>query len=224
MLAFLSSVLALAGAAAAAASTPAGWSPSSNTTLGETFDGIEVTPGVTLSADSEFQEQPLPYLRSKNSHPSADVTTQPDVYALHTCNMSDTRTYMLLMLDLNIPASDVTTANLYSTLVPGLAANTTTRLHWWGGNYTLDSTTSSYVNSSDAIAPYTAPRPRDELYHSYVLYLFEQPEGYVAGEAALNGTYYDGTANARFNFSLTPIIEAVGEPLAANYFVANDGS
>lgn len=48
-----SCVLALVGAAAAATSTPAGWSPSSNSTLGESFEGIVVTPGVTLSADSE---------------------------------------------------------------------------------------------------------------------------------------------------------------------------
>lgn len=44
--------LALVGAAAAA-STPAGWSPSSNNTLGESFEGIVVTPGITLSADSK---------------------------------------------------------------------------------------------------------------------------------------------------------------------------
>lgn len=129
-----------------------------------------------------------------------------------------------MMLDLNIPDSDVTTADEYDTLVPGLVANTTTRLHWWGGNYTLDTTTGTYVNSSDALSAYTAPRPRDELYHSYVLYLFDQPSSYVPSEAALNGTYYDQMTDARFNFSLTPILEAVGSPIAANYFIANDGS
>lgn len=128
------------------------------------------------------------------------------------------------MLDLNIPDSDVTTADEYDTLVPGLVVNTTTRLHWWGGNYTLDTTTGTYVNSSDGLAPYTAPRPRDELYHNYVLYLFNQPSSYVPSEAALNGTYYDQTTDARFNFSLTPILEAVGSPIAANYFIANNGS
>lgn len=44
---------ALVGAAAAT-STPAGWSPSSNNTLGESFEGIVVTPGITLSADSKI--------------------------------------------------------------------------------------------------------------------------------------------------------------------------
>lgn len=134
----------------------------------------------------------------------------------------DAAKYMLIMLDLNIPDSDVTTADEYGTLVPGLAANTTTRLHWWGGNYTLDTTTGTYVNSSDALSPYTAPRPRDELYHNYVLYLFNQPPSYVPSEAALNGTYYEEIGSARFNFSLTPILEAVGSPVAANYFIAND--
>lgn len=131
---------------------------------------------------------------------------------------------MIIMLDLNIPDSDVTTADAYDTLVPGLAVNTTTRLHFWGGNYTLDTASLAYVNSSDALAAYTAPRPRDELFHNYVTYLFKQPASYVPSEEALNGTYYDGTTDARFNFSLTPIIEAVGEPVSANYFIANNAS
>ncbi|KAJ4392949.1 hypothetical protein N0V93_002153 [Gnomoniopsis smithogilvyi] len=199
-----SCVLALVGAVAAA-STPAGWSPSVNKTLGESFEGIVVTPGLRLSADN--------------------VTSQPDVYSIHNCSMDDdAQKYMLIMLDLNIPDSDVTIADEYDTLVPGLVANTTTRLHWWGGNYTLDTTTGAYVNSSDGLAPYTAPRPRDELYHNYVLYLFDQPASYVPSEAALNGTYYDGVSDARFNFSITPIIEAVGLPIAANYIIANNGS
>lgn len=127
---------------------------------------------------------------------------------------------MILMLDHNIPDSDVTTADLYSTLVPGLAANTTTRLHWWGGNYTA-SPTGVFTNSSDALAEYTAPRPRDSTNHTYALYLFEQPEGYDAGEEALNGTYYSQTTSDRFNFTLEGIVEAVGGPVAATWFLSD---
>lgn len=130
-------------------------------------------------------------------------------------------TYMIFMLDLNIPDSDVTTSGYYSTLVPGLAVNTTTRLHWWGGNYTIGKHC-PFVNSSDAIAEYTAPRPRDSTNHTYTLYLFEQTRGYVPPEEALDGTYYSQTAEARFNFTLAPIVKEVGEPLAATYFLSNN--
>lgn len=136
----------------------------------------------------------------------------------------DAQSYMIIMLDLNIPDSDVATAEGYGSLVPGLAVNTTTRLHWWGGNYTLDAAGGAYVNSSDSLAQYTAPRPRDELYHSYIFYLFSQPASYVPPVAALEGEYYDQTSDARMNFSLAPVIDAVGLPLAANYFIANDDS
>lgn len=156
---------------------------------------------------------------------STDVTDQPETYSVHNCSeTNDVQKHMIIMLDLNIPDSDVTTADEYVTLVLGLAVNTTTRLHWWGGNYTLDPASGAYVNSSDALSAYTAPRPRDEVFHNYVTYLFEQPASYVPSETALNGTYYDQTTAARFNFSLTPIIEAVGQPIAANYFIANNGS
>jgi hypothetical protein len=40
-------------------------------------------------------------------------------------------TYMIFMLDLNIPDSDVTTSASYGSLIPGLAVNTTTRLVGW---------------------------------------------------------------------------------------------
>ncbi|KAJ6120992.1 hypothetical protein N7523_005272 [Penicillium sp. IBT 18751x] len=124
------------------------------------------------------------------------------------------------MLDLNIPDSDVTTAANYDTLCPGLDGNTTTRLHWWGGNYTLGRH-GLFLNSSDALAEYTAPRPRDATNHTYTLYLFDQPEKYVPPELALNGTYYSQTSVARFNFTLAPIVKEIGRPLAATYFLSS---
>lgn len=125
------------------------------------------------------------------------------------------------MLDLNIPDSDVTTSEYYSSLVPGLTVNTTTRLHWWGGNYTIGKN-GRFVNSSDAVAEHTAPRPRDSTNHTYTLYLFEQPRGYALSKEAEDGTYYSQTTDARFNFTLRPIVEAVGEPVAATYFLSNN--
>lgn len=86
-------------------------------------------------------------------------------------------------------------------------------------------TNGTLVNSSDALAPYTAARrPQDELHHSYVLYSRDQPPSFVSSKAAWNGTCYDQTANSRFKFSITPILEVVGSPIAARHFVANGGS
>ncbi|KAJ5167300.1 uncharacterized protein N7482_006081 [Penicillium canariense] len=128
---------------------------------------------------------------------------------------------MIFMLDLNIPDSDVTTAAHYNSLVPGLAVNTTTRLHWWGGNYTIGKH-GLFANSSDAIAEYTAPRPRDSTNHTYTLYLFNQPSGYNLPKEALDGTYYSQTTASRFNFSLAHTVKEVGEPVAATYFLSNN--
>ncbi|CCD47715.1 hypothetical protein BofuT4_P036950.1 [Botrytis cinerea T4] len=118
-------------------------------------------------------------------------------------------------------------ASLYSTLTPGLAPNTTTRLHWWQGNYTLAPSSSSsslnplFLNSTNSIAAYTAPRPRDSTNHTYAFYMFAQPANYFVGEEAANGTYYEETTEARFNFSLKAVVESVGEPVAANWFVSS---
>ncbi|TGO61782.1 hypothetical protein BOTNAR_0123g00070 [Botryotinia narcissicola] len=165
----------------------------------------------------------------------SDVTAQPTIYRTTPLSNTNTntnpqKTYMLLMLDLSIPSSDVTTPSQYSTLVPGLAPNTTTRLHWWQGNYSIESSSPSaspsphhtlFLNTSDSIAAYTAPRPRDATNHTYAFYLFTQPENYFPGEEAANGTYYDETTSARFNFSLTGVVEKVGEPVAANCFLSS---
>jgi hypothetical protein len=152
---------------------------------------------------------------------SVDVGSQPIVYAREKLEIEHHNTYMIFMLDLNIPDSDVTTSAYYSSLVPGLAVNTTTRLHWWGGNYTIGKH-GLFVNSSEAVAEFTAPRPRDSTDHTYTLYLFEQPGDYVLPKAALEGTYYSQTAEARFNFTLAPIVKDVGEPVAATYFLSNN--
>ncbi|CAI7573392.1 unnamed protein product [Penicillium glandicola] len=185
--------------ASALAQSPAHSWPTTNKHLGATYDKIIVTPGLWIN--------------------SSDVTSQPVVY--DTTHDSDDSLYMIVMLDWNIPASDVTTADLYNTLVPGLEVNTTTRLHWWGGNFTINSK-NVFVNESDSVAPYTAPRPRDSTEHTYAFYLFNQPKHYKLPAAAADGTYYDQTTDARFNFSMVPIVKAVGNPLAANYFISNN--
>lgn len=158
-----------------------------------------------------------PPLLKFNSNIPKDVAEQPDIYVTEWLNPS--LTYMLVMLDLNIPDSDVTTASEYNTLVPGLETNTTTRLHWWQGNYTIQD--GIFVNSSDSLSEYTAPRPRDTTNHTYAFYLFEQPDTFVVPEAAANGDYYSGLGGDRFNYSLADTISQAGGPVAANYFLSD---
>ncbi|KAM0129568.1 hypothetical protein ACHAO1_008427 [Botrytis cinerea] len=194
-------------AALTRAQTPADSWPSTSRNIGSAFQNITVTPGKWISP--------------------SDVTSQPTIYLTTPLNPNPNASYMLLMLDLSIPSSDVTTASLYSTLTPGLAPNTTTRLHWWQGNYTLAPSSSSsslnplFLNSTNSIAAYTAPRPRDSTNHTYAFYMFAQPANYFVGEEAANGTYYEETTEARFNFSLKAVVESVGEPVAANWFVSS---
>ncbi|KAJ5503713.1 hypothetical protein N7463_006587 [Penicillium fimorum] len=150
---------------------------------------------------------------------SKDVSSQPIVY--DTTHDSHHGHYMIFLIDWMIPASDMSTPDQYDTLVPGLAVNTTNRLHWWGGNFTLNGR-GVFVNESDAVSPYTAPRPRDSTNHTYAFYLFDQPEHYKLPVKAADGLYYDQITDARFNFSMVPIVQAVGKPLAATYFISNN--
>jgi hypothetical protein len=147
--------------------------------------------------------------------PSTDVLSQPGIHS----NTSYPRTYMIFMLDLTIPDSDVTT-NATSTLVPGIAQNRTTRLHWWTSNLHQTSN-GSFVSASTGPAPYTAPRPREgDIPHTYVQYLFEQTPFFQFSEEVFEGLYFSGMSNDRFNYTLKPIVEMVGEPVAANYFTS----
>ncbi|KAJ5126714.1 PEBP-like protein [Penicillium atrosanguineum] len=197
------SLTAVLFAASVLAQTPPSSSPFTKNNLGASYKNATIFPGVWVDPNY-ISSQPHFYATDNQKH-------EPD----------DQSKYMIMMLDLNIPDSDVTTAADYDTLVPGLAANTTTRLHWWGGNYTLGRH-GLYLNSSDALAEYTAPRPRDATNHTYTLYLFDQPESYVPPKAVLNGTLYSQTSEARFNFTLAPIVKEVGRPLAATYFLSNN--
>lgn len=77
---------------------------------------------------------------------------------------------MIILLDPNSPPADsvVTTADKHD------ATHTTTRLHWWAGNYSVVVAPGAFVNSSDRCSvETTAPRPREEPFHIYATYLLE---------------------------------------------------
>ncbi|OJJ42445.1 hypothetical protein ASPZODRAFT_20416 [Penicilliopsis zonata CBS 506.65] len=198
---YKSVALSLLWAAAALAQTPPQTWPVTETNLGAIYDeNITVTPGLWIDPN-DVGDEPVLY------------PTNDDAYE---------GKYMVFLIDWMIPDDDVTTSNLYRTLVPGLAVNTTTRLHWWAGNLTLDCDSGVFVNESAAIATYSSPRPRDSTNHTYALYLFDQPADYVLPEEAAEGLYTSQTTDDRYNFSMVPVFEAVGSPVAATYFLSND--
>lgn len=133
--------------------------------------------------------------------------------------------FMILMLDLNVPSTEASPSDGSATvLVPGQGVDTTTRLHWWAGNYTLDPDGSSFVSSSEPIAQYAPPVPTSDFFRHYIFYMFDQPDSYELPDEAIKGEYYDTSAGLRTNFDLGSIISAVGGPLSGNWFIANDGT
>lgn len=134
------------------------------------------------------------------------------------------------MIDLNLPASRLSGIDP-SLIAPGAGENRTTRLHWWAGN--LSSTAmegmesnetypfeSFLVSSDPAVATYQGPGPpQGDSEHYYVFYLFAQPENFTLTANAASGNY-SGYLDGRINFNVTPVIEAVGEPLAATFLLA----
>lgn len=125
---------------------------------------------------------------------------------------------MILMVDLDIEDSLIDefyndTNNAY--LAPGLVANMTTRLHWWGVNYTQESN-GIFVNSTDAMAEYYPPNVTSgNGIHTYVFYLWDSTN-YTLPEEALEGDYY-GEGLDRFNFSIVAIADQIGDPVLASY-------
>jgi hypothetical protein len=178
----------------AAALTPIGSIPAVNATLGvaynrtiidgtQLFDPARAFPMpsyLTLSLVVLFSLTPSAHthtasFRATVLQTAPNVSYVPEnttVMALNDTSSASTSngTYMLLMIDLSLPASRVTLDP--SLIVPGLEANDSTRLHWWQGNLTsVDMSAAAVSNtsnlttafdtflvpSSPAVARYVAP-------------------------------------------------------------------
>ena len=78
-------------------------------------------------------------------------------------------------------------------------------------------------NFSAPIAEYQGPMPPlgDEP-HNYVLYLFEQPEGWKPDLSKVAAYANASDSFARMNFSVAALEAQVGKPVAANYFLVEN--
>ncbi|OJI85510.1 hypothetical protein ASPTUDRAFT_189550 [Aspergillus tubingensis CBS 134.48] len=137
------------------AQTAAGVWPQTKTNLGVSFGDNIITPGAWINPND---------------------TTYPTVYPGYSTS-SYPGTYMLMMVDYDVADSAFATLDQYSSLVPGRLVNTTTRLHWWGWNYTLQD--GKFINSSNALASYHPAQPVTSRVHDFTLFLFDQPQDYA---------------------------------------------
>lgn len=64
--------------------------------------------------------------------------------------------------------------------------------------------------------------PQGDEAHNYVLYLFEQPEGWKPGVGAMQRYNNASDSFARMNFSVEALSAQVGRPIAANYFLTEN--
>jgi hypothetical protein len=58
----------------------------------------------------------------------------------------------------------------------------------------------------------------DDVPHTYVFYLFKQPDNFTLPAWDANRVYDPISVYARMNFSVTAVSNIVGDPIAANYF------
>lgn len=126
------------------------------------------------------------------------------------------------MVDLNLPFFALPNTTDFASLVPGIGPNRTTRLHWFEYNVHSIPPHQTLLNFSTPIAEYEGPQPpQGDEPHNYVIYLFEQPEGYKPDFAAMKA-YANETSLARMNFSVSALEKQVGAPIAANYFMVEN--
>ncbi|KAI5236282.1 hypothetical protein E4T43_08759 [Aureobasidium subglaciale] len=199
------------------AATPPGSSPQVPNSLGLVFDKNIVTPGEVVAQSVADAAQPslfyTPHLkpgpRGLKKHP------------LPLPKPLD-KTYLFTLVDLNLPFFALPPTTDFSSLVPGIGQNRTTRLHWFEYNVHASAPFFSLQNQSIPIAEYEGPMPpKGDGFHNYVLYLFEQPKGFDATEYLAQD--YDGDSFARMNFSVKGLEERVGAaPVAANYFLVEN--
>jgi phosphatidylethanolamine-binding protein (PEBP) family uncharacterized protein len=124
---------------------------------------------------------------------------------------------------LNLPFFALPATTDFASLVPGIGPNRTTRLHWFEYNVKAIPPRQMLQNFSAPVAEYQGPMPpKGDEAHNYVLYLFEQPEGWMPDQKAMASYANASDSFARMNFSVAALEKQVGCPIAANYFLVEN--
>jgi phosphatidylethanolamine-binding protein (PEBP) family uncharacterized protein len=165
--------------------------------------------------------QPTLYLPpSRKSRPSKDEHAQKQEQ-----QKQQQKTYLFTMVDQSLPWSSLPNTTNFTSLVRGIGQNRTTRLHWFEWNVHAVPATPGHPhllqlqNCSEPVADYQGPMPpKGDIPHDYVLYLFEQPKGYMPDQGAMARYANESDSFARMNFSIKALVDGIGAPFAANYF------
>ncbi|KAI4730663.1 hypothetical protein E4T49_01606 [Aureobasidium sp. EXF-10728] len=203
--------IAAAGAQLATAATPPGSNPQVPNTLGITFGKNIVQPGEMIEQAVADAGQPTLY----TPHPklnNRNIKKHP----------KHNKPYIFTMVDLNLPFFALPPTTDFSSLVPGIGPNRTTRLHWFEYNVYAVPPAQHLQNFSAPVADYEGPQPpQGDEPHNYVIHLFEQPEGWKPDQKAVE-SYRDEAGLGRMNFSVQALEGQVGRPVAANYFLVQN--
>ncbi|THZ29090.1 hypothetical protein D6C91_01647 [Aureobasidium pullulans] len=210
---FLLGVAAAAGVQLTSAATPAGSSPQVPNTLGLVFANNVVKPGELIAQSVVDAAQPSVYAPNPRNRNRGLKKHKP----------KKDQTYLFTLVDLNLPYFALPNTTDFASLVPGIGPNRTTRLHWFEYNVHAIPPHQQLQNFSAPLAEYQGPMPpQGDEAHNYVLYLFEQPEGWKPEVGAMQRYNNAGDSFARMNFSVEALSEQVGRPIAANYFLTEN--
>ncbi|THV69654.1 hypothetical protein D6D28_05733 [Aureobasidium pullulans] len=210
---FLLGVAAAAGVQLISAATPAGSSPQVPNTLGLVFANNVVQPGELIAQSVVDAAQPSVYAPNPRNRNRGLKKHKP----------KKDQTYLFTLVDLNLPYFALPNTTDFASLVPGIGPNRTTRLHWFEYNVHAIPPHQQLQNFSAPLADYQGPMPpQGDEAHNYVLYLFEQPEGWKPEVGAMQRYNNASDSFARMNFSVEALSEQVGRPIAANYFLTEN--
>ncbi|KAI4850418.1 hypothetical protein E4T44_02763 [Aureobasidium sp. EXF-8845] len=199
----------------AAAATPPGSEPQVPNTLGLAFDKNIVQPGELIDQAVADAAQPTLYA----PHPRLNNRNLKK----HKGGPKKEKTYLFTLVDLDLPFFALPPTTDFASLVPGIGPNRTTRLHWFEYNVHAVPPRQMLQNFSAPVAEYQGPMPpKGDEPHNYVLYLFEQPEGWMPDEKAMASYANASDSFARMNFSVAALEKQVGCPIAANYFLVEN--
>ncbi|KAF2816160.1 PEBP-like protein [Mytilinidion resinicola] len=171
---------------AALAQTPSGFIPSVSNQLTVMFNSTVVSPAGKQLSKATTQSQPT----------------------IGVSGVAAGKTFMFVMLDLDVPSKTGPRQTLLHAMETGFKASTKRAA----------SSASMLTSSGKAPAPYIGPSPPAEnpaFGHRYVQLLFAEPDNFAVPASQT------AAVSKRIGFNITAFMKdaALAEPLAANFFV-----